>query len=172
MKTIIVSYSLTGNNDALAAAAAQALAADHIRITGPKQRKTGVILLDRMFGRTPRTQPSPEVLSGYERILFVAPVWMGIAASPLRACLAYLKKHPKTYAFASISGGALGVNTKLLEKRTGLKPAAVIDQHIAALLPQEAKPTTKDTSGYRINAAETARLCDMLVGILQEICGF
>ena len=174
MKTVVVSYSLTGNNEALADAAAKALPADHIKITEAKNRKAGDILLDMIFGRTPSVQPAPAVLDSYEQILFLAPVWMGKAASPLRAYLKYLKKHPKKYAFASISGGALNDNPKLADdliKRVGTKPAVLVDQHIADLLPAAPKPTTKDTSAYRLNDIDKTKLSGILLNLVKEKMG-
>lgn len=166
MSIAVVSYSLTGNNEALAAAAAKALSAEHIKISEEKPRNMGAIMLDMMFSRTPRVRPLPAVLGQYQKILFIAPVWMGKAASPLRAYFKYLKTNPRPYAFASISGGALNSNPKLkdeLEQLIGRKPAAFSDLHIADLLPPNSKPTTKDTSAYRINERDTIKLTGMVI---------
>lgn len=174
MNIAVVAYSLTGNNGALAAAVAKALSAEHIRVTEPKSRKTGAIILDMIFNRTPKIQPSPTVLGKYDQILLMGPVWMGQAASPLRAYLKYLKVHPQSYAFASISGGAMNTNPKLaddLEKRAGAKPAAFVDLHIADLLPPEPKPTMKDTSAYRLNNAEISRLAGVIADSVKNTMG-
>lgn len=74
MRIAVVSYSLTGNNGAVAANVAKLLSAEHIRITEPKPRKMGAILLDMIFNRTPKTKPSPAELFQYDRILLVGPV--------------------------------------------------------------------------------------------------
>lgn len=166
MNIAIISYSLTGNNGILAAAVAKALSAEHIRITERKSRKTGTIILDMIFNRTPKIQPSPAALGKYDQILLMGPVWMGQAASPLRAYLKYLKVHPQPFGFASISGGAMNTNLKLshdLEKRAGAKPAAFVDLHIADLLPPEPEPTMKDTSAYHLNDAEISQLAETIV---------
>ena len=169
----VVSYSFTGNNEALAVAVAKILSAEHIRIIEPKRRMTSTIMLDMIFNRTPKVQPLPAVLEEYDQILLMAPVWMEQAASPLRAYLKYLKMHSRSYAFASISGGAMNTNSKLesdLEKRTGRKPEAFIDLHIAQLLPFEPKPTTKDTSIYRINVDEISKLAGKIVEVYTGLC--
>lgn len=166
MTIAVISYSLTGNNEALAASVAKTLGAEHIRISETQSRSTIRIMLDMMLNRTPKVQPLPTKLTHYDRILFIAPVWMGQAASPLRAYFQYLKAHPKTYAFASISGGGLNPNPKLadeLRKRMGMDPAAFIDLHIADLLPPGQKVTMKATSSYRLSQAETAKLSDSIV---------
>ena len=53
MKTVAISYSLTGNNQDLAASLATTLGADHVRITEPRSRTKTTIALDIMFRRTP-----------------------------------------------------------------------------------------------------------------------
>ncbi len=113
MKTAVISYSLKGNNDALAKRIAEELKAEHIRITEPKKRSNGTIAADIIFGRTPATKPGPQVMPSYDLIIFAAPVWIGQPAFPLRSYLKYLKRHPQKYAFVSISGGALNDNPGL-----------------------------------------------------------
>lgn len=174
MNTVVISYSLTGNNDALAKSLAKELSAKHIIITEPKPRTMGTIMLDMMFNRAPKTQPTPQSLEKYDRILFVGPVWMGQAASPFRAYFKYLKAHPHAYAFASISGGALNPNPKLaddLKKRTGAEPVALVDLHIADLLPAEPKPTAKDTSAYRLNDSDNQKLTGIIMKTVKEALG-
>ncbi len=174
MSIAVVSYSLTGNNQTLAAAVAKALTAEHIKIAAEKPRSMGAITLDMMFGRVPKARPLPAVLSQYDRVTFIAPVWMGMAASPLRAYFQYLKENPLPYAFASISGGALNNNPKLkddLGKWVGRPPAAVADFHIMDLLPSNPKPTTKDTGNYRINERDTIKLSGMIADAIKNAMG-
>lgn len=161
MNIAIVSYSYTGNNDALAECIAQDLSAKHFKVQAQKPVTTGTIMLDMLLGRTPKVQPDPVTLKPYELVLFVAPVWMGSVASPLRAYFRYLKSSPQSYGFLSISGGADGENPKLhseLVKRTGVSPLLILDQHIHDFLPPDPKPTRKDTSAYQISEAETKQL--------------
>ncbi len=174
MSIAVVSYSLTGNNQTLAAAVAKELTAEHIKIAAEKPRNMGAITLDMMFGRVPKVRPLPAVLGQYEKIIFIAPVWMGMAASPLRAYLKYLKERPRPYAFASISGGALNNNPKLkddLEKWAGRSPAAFADFHIVDLLPSNPKPTTKDTGDYRINEGDTIKLSGTIADAVKNEMG-
>lgn len=171
MKTAVISYSFTGNNEALAGQIAGELSAEHVRIKETKRRNTGSILLDVIFNKTPKAEPAPETLENYDLLLFVGPVWMGQAASPLRAYLERLKTNPTKYAFISLSGGAAGSNPKLaddLKKRAGSEPAALIDLHIADLLPPGPKPTMKDTSSYRIKDADLKKLTDKIVKTVRE----
>ena len=171
MNTIVISYSLTGNNEALAASVAASLGAKHVRITEPKSRKMGTIILDKLFKRTPKISMPVDDIEAYDWVLFVGPVWMGQIATPFRACFKQLGPKIKKYAFISISGGADGPNPKLaaeLEKRLTKAPACLIDLHIADLLPPEPEPTRQDTMAYRINEREVKHLTDTIVTTLHH----
>jgi hypothetical protein len=104
-------------------------------------------------------------------IIFVGPVWMGNVAIPLRAYFQLLIDKLGQYAFVSISGGASGPNPRLaseLKKRTGKEPAALIDLHIADLLPKDPKPTRKDTQSYHLTDRDVKNLADKVVKTLRE----
>ncbi|MDK2952490.1 MAG: hypothetical protein PWQ77_2155 [Kosmotogales bacterium] len=165
MKTAVISYSYTGNNDALANSVARELTADHIQISEKKPRTMGTIALDMLISRTPKVNVNPDILKKYDMVLFFAPIWMGYVASPLRSHLKYLKKHPQKYGFFSISGGADSDNPKLkgeLKKRTGAEPEIYLDLHIADLLSKP-NPTRKDTSAYKLNDKDIKQLTDVIV---------
>jgi hypothetical protein len=171
MKAIVISYSLTGNNQDLAASLAATLGTEHVRITEPKPRTTGKIALDMMLNRTPKVVIPVEQIGEADWVLFVGPVWMGQVASPFRACFKQLGPKIAKYAFISICGGADGPNPKLadeLEKRLGKEPACLLDLHIADLLPPEPKPARSDTMAYRITEKDVKHLTDTVVATLQE----
>jgi len=171
MKMVMVSYSMTGNNDALAANIAAELAIERVRITEPKVRTMAEIALDMLFNRTPKVSPAVETVDGYDLILFVGPVWMGHVAAPLRANLKHLKGNPVQYAFTSISGGADGSNPGLvgdLTKRTGKAPATLIDLHIADLLPSDPKPTRQETQDYHLRDQDVKQLTNIILKNLRE----
>lgn len=171
MKTVLVSYSLTGNNDALAASIAAELGADHVRIVEPRVRTIGMIALDRLLGRTPKVSPAVDRTDGYDLVLFVGPVWMGRVAAPLRANLRHLRRSAERYAFVSVSGGANGPNLGVagdLSKRTKRAPAAVIDLHIVDLLPQNPKPTRQDTEEYRATEKDVKKMTEIVVKNLRD----
>ncbi len=174
MKAMVISYSLTGNNRDLAERLAKRLGAEHVRITEPKSRKTGKIVLDIMFKRTPKINMPVENTEAYDLVLFVGPVWMGHVATPFRACFEQLAPTIGDYAFVSISGGADGPNPQLageLEERLGKEPISLIDLHIADLLPSEPEPTRDDTMAYRITEADVRRLTDEAAVTLLETVG-
>lgn len=171
MKTAVISYSLTGNNDVLASSVAGRLSADHIRLEEEKTRTMGRIVTDMLFNKIPKVTPGPDMLEKYDLAVFVGPVWMGYLAAPLHAYMKHIKKQPRRYAFFSISGGALNTNPKLkgdLRKWTGAEPIAFLDQHIADFLPSEPKPTMKDTGAYKISGEEIAKLTDNIMAAVGD----
>ena len=172
MKTIAISYSLTGNNQDLAASLATTLGADHVRITEPRSRTKTTIALDIMFRRKPKIVVPLEKTEEYDLVLFVGPVWMGQIATPFRACFEQLGPKIDRYAFISLSGGADGPNPKLadeLVRRLGKEPVCLLDLHVANLLPSEPAPTRDDTMAYRITERDVRHLTDTAVETLHKI---
>ena len=171
MKVIIISYSFTGNNETLSHSLAAALGAEHIRVVESKHRTASTIFLDILFNRTPKVDFESKRIQDDDLVIFISPVWVGSVATPLRACFKKLNGRTGPYAFVSISGGADGGNPKLggeLTNRMGKGPVALIDMHIADLLPQESNPQRKDTAAYRLTADDIKKLTDNVVGILLE----
>ena len=171
MKILVLSYSLTGNNEALSTAIARALGAEHISVSETKTRSNTTIVFDIMFNRVPQVSPLADKSGSYDLVILAGPVWMGHVATPLRAYLAQLKMNQGKYAFISISGGADGANPGLaaeLNKRTGRDPEALLDLAIAEILPANPKPTRQDTSSYRLKEEDVRHLAEIVVKILNE----
>ncbi len=63
MKTCIVSYSMTNNNEKLSKAISKEIAAEHIIIKEPKERKIPKIILDLLLKKTPR------ILNNHKEVL-------------------------------------------------------------------------------------------------------
>lgn len=166
MKTVIISYSATGNNDALATSIANDLDIDHIKITKPINKITFGIILTHLFNRVPKVEPMPNMIDKYDFIILCAPVWMGKVAAPLRPYLSYLKKNPHKYAFVSLCGGAAGPNTKLsyeITKRVGEKPTVFTEYYLSNLFPKEQKPVIKDTMDYIVNEDEIKKITNIVI---------
>lgn len=153
MKTLIASFSLTGNNSMLARHLASRLGADHEEISAERGMGNFALALDAMFNRTPAIAEPAHDPSRYDLVVAVGPVWMGKLASPVRS---YIKRHRKALkqaAFLSICGGALGRNPGIpgqLEGILGANPAAVTQLYINDLLPPELQGDAKETSAYRV----------------------
>lgn len=170
-KVLVISYSLTGNNEALASHIAADLGAQHFRVSESKHRTTATIIFDVLFNRTPKVSPGVDKMEGYGLVIFTGPVWLGLVASPLRLYLRHLIGNPTPYAFVSVSGGSDGPNPKLmgdLKKRVGKDPVSLIDLHIADLLPADPKPSRKDTSAYHLTESDIKSLTNQAVRKLTE----
>jgi len=153
MKTLVISYSLTGNNSILAGKLAEKLGADHIEIEEYGKRTVLTTVFDVIFNRTPRIEFNATLAKMQEHLVFVAPVWLGAVASPLRGAFSKMRDGMPGYTFVSFSAGADGPNPDLekdLRKRTGKKPQSVINPLITDLLPAEPKPTRKELDAYRL----------------------
>ncbi len=171
MKFTVISYSLSGNNEAIAESIASKLSAKHIKVTESKRRTTGTIVFDVIFNRTPKVSLKLDKIENDNVVIFVGPIWMGQAATPLRAYFDHLKTQLNKYAFVSISGGATGPNPDLngqFIKRIGKKPDTLINLYIADLMPPNPKPTIKMTSAYHINEQEVKTLTDKIIKTLQK----
>jgi len=171
MKTLVISYSLTGNNNTLAESISSELSADHVRISEPKPRTYFSIGLDMLFNRTPKIKTTSEKVEDYDKVIFVGPVWMGQIATPFRAYFRKYGNSLKRYAYISLSGGADGPNTKLageLKKRTGKEPLAVFNLLIADLLPGDPKPSREETESYRLNKEEAEKISLKFIDVLKQ----
>ena len=171
MEKVIISYSLSGNNDKLAEALAQELSAGHIKITEKKERSLRKIAFDMMLNMKPGINADFSRLEKGNNIIFVGPVWMGHIASPLKTGISKIKPMISSYSFVSISGGALGPNPRLeaeLTKCTGIKPSAVIDLHIADIMEGDKKPKMEETSGYRVTPDDVKNLTGEIIAKLKQ----
>jgi hypothetical protein len=172
MKILVVSYSYTGNNEALAKSIATEYSADHIILKESKPRSKSKIFLDVLLNRTPKVSPVINNIKSYDLVIFLGPVWIGHVATPLKSYFNLLNSTNSKYVFISISGGAEGGNPNLeteLIKRLGNKPLLLIDFHISSLLKSELKPKREQTSSYKISNEDVKYLTDKVISSLNEI---
>lgn len=169
MRTAVVSYSYTGNNNKLGAALAEALGAQHIAVIPDEPVTMNTIALDMLFGRTPAVKPDPAALAEYDRVILLAPAWMGKAAAPIRPYLKQLKKKPVPYAFVTLSGGSLNPNPRLprdIAKRAGARPFAFEARYITTLLCGSS-PTPQQTSDFRLSDEQAKEMAQSIVQAIQ-----
>ena len=176
MNRVVVSYSLTGNNRALAKSIAGKLKAKHIDVTEKrsKKRTMGTTVKELLLSLTPKTEPPADIINRDDAVILVGPVWIGSVATPLRAYMKRLAKLPCPYAFATISGGADGHNLKLageLKRRVKRNPVAVLDMTIADLMPKDPKPTRDDTSAYKVTDKDIETLTNQALPALEALMG-
>ena len=171
MKTIIISYSMTGNNKNLALRLSEEIDAKCFALTELKSRNMWTITWDVLFNRTPRIHSIQKNLEEYDLVIFTGPVWMGHVATPFRSIFKEYKNRIRKYMYISISGGADGDNLNLekeLIQRMGKAPELIIDLHIAQLLPGESKPERKDTMNYHITPEDVEVLIEKIKSRLKE----
>ena len=157
MKSILLYYSYTGNNAKITKAISNVLQADCVEVKEIKKRTVFTILLDVVFNRTPKIFGIDKHIDSYENLFFVAPVWFGKIATPLRAVFRNLKAKDVRITLIALSAGADGVNPNLdkeLLERTGIKSAQVINPLLSDLLPKNPKPSRKVLDSYKISDTE------------------
>jgi len=168
MKACIVSYSMSGNNKVMAESVARELGMDHIIIEESSKRTMFRVIVDMIFGVTPKIKPTVESISKYDLVIMFGPIWMEKVASPLRAFMKYIKKTNLKYAFVTISGGALHKNPKLindLRSRTGSEPEILYDQYVSDLIDIE-NPTMKDTGSYKLTKENLDKLSQKAIEVI------
>lgn len=156
MKQLIVYYSFTQNNELLAKALQQRLGCDLLKIETVKKRSALSIFLDILFHRKPALR-SYRVDNGVEQYVFVAPIWAGRIASPLKAFLQAERKNIKSYSFITLCGGIQGQRDKIENELTKLlteRPQKVTELWVSDLLTAEQK---KNVTGYRATEGDLAK---------------
>lgn len=154
MKTLIVYYSHTFNNEKLAYQLQKILKCDLLKIEELKKRTGFTILMDLIFNRKPSIKVYPYYLKDYDHIIFIAPIWAGKIATPLQTFLLNEKANIHEYSFITLCGGSGGGQHDKIQRELatlmGKEPLKVTELWINDLLPPGQKDTIKYTSGYRI----------------------
>lgn len=157
MKTLIVYYSYTNNNEALANVIRQKLKCDILRIEEVKKRNGFTIVLDLLFNRTPKIKPCSSDIALYNQYIFIAPIWAGKIASPMRSFLIRDRFYISNYSFITLCGGQPGQKEKLVTSLTrllGHEPGIVQELRINDLLSEDKRNTVKYTSGYHVQPGD------------------
>lgn len=157
----ILYYSQTGRNEKLAKLVGKKLGIEPVKIAEAKERKMMTVAWDLTFARKPKVMPDPDVMDKYDVIILFAPVWMGAAATPVRAYLHHIKKTKKDYMYISLSGGADESNPNLrysIVHRTNHDPKLLLDMHVAKAI--DGKPTREETQRYQVTDSEFAMFAD------------
>jgi flavodoxin len=147
MKNIIVYYSNTRNNELLALHLQKKLSCDVLKIEEVNKRTGLTILLDLIFNRNPKLKEHAIPLEQYGHFIFVAPIWAGKIASPLRSFWRKEKRHIKSYSFITLCGGIQGQLEKIRKQAStivGLEPTLVKELWTSKL------PSAKNISNYHV----------------------
>jgi flavodoxin len=158
MKNLIVYYSFTNNNEKLAEYLTGQLRCERIRLTTVKKRNGFSILLDLVFHRKPKVNTIPVLLKDYDHIIFVAPIWAGRIATPLRSFLTDHCQDIRSYSFITLCGGGNAQQKENIQKEllsiVRKAPEKVLELWVNDLLPADKKNTVRYTSGHRIGSDE------------------
>jgi flavodoxin len=154
MKTLIVYYSHGGNNELLAYRLQKELDCDITEVE-PTGKRTGFsIFLDIAFLRTPRVKPCTVPLDRYDLIIFVAPIWAGKVAAPLKSFLLRERERIGHYAFISLCGGGMKEQATRVRKQltsiVGYEPVALKELWVVDLPMPDLKASPNLLSGYRV----------------------
>lgn len=153
MKTLIVYYSFTGNNEALVKKLHQRTGCEVLRIQAAKKRTNVSILLDLIFKRNPKLQEYTIPFSDHTHLILVAPVWAGKIATPMQTFLKNERRNILNYSFITLCSGVAGQKgriTEYLNSTLRRKPIAVEELWVNDLLPPEQKDKIRFATPYRV----------------------
>jgi hypothetical protein len=174
MKTLIVYYSFTQNNAALARMIQKRLDCEMLKIETLRRRSAFSIFLDAAFGRKPAILKHNLVMENYGQIVFVGPIWLGKIAGPLKTFLREEKNNIKHYSFISVCGGLTGQKEKIEDELTsivGSRPRRVCELWVSEIVSEKVTKNAKNVSAYRIRSSELEKFktkidefCDVVEG--------
>lgn len=153
MKTIIVYFSHSHNNKLLASYLKNRLSVDIFRIEEENKRTWLKILLDVLFNRTPQIRDYYHPLFLYDNYVFVAPVWSGKIASPLKTFLHKEKDAIGRYSFIILCAAVNGQHSKIVRELTrlvGHPPVIVTELRVDNVFPAEKGEKIRYTAGYQL----------------------
>jgi len=113
MKTLIIYYSLTNNNEKLALYLKKKLNCDLFAIQTKKKWNFFDIFLSLIFKKKAHIKEYKIDWENYDQVIFTCPVWFGKIAFPLKTFLTEEKTNIKNYHFISICAG--GQKEKIFE---------------------------------------------------------
>ena len=171
MKTLIAYYSFTQNNEKLAKHLQKQLNCDITKVETVNKRTGISIFFDLLFNRKPAIKTMPYYLNDYDHIIFIAPIWAGKIAMPMKSFMVKQKSNIKQYSFITLCGGNSGQKEKIERELTATLPSGpvkVLELWIKDLLPTEKKDTIKHTSSFRMEATEFDKFDSQLRNFIKE----
>ncbi|WP_074410176.1 flavodoxin family protein [Aquimarina megaterium] len=162
MKTLIVYFSFSGNNELLAKDLAKDLGADLLQITESKKRGMFGIMLNMLFNRFPKINELDILWNDYRHVILIAPIWNYIIAHPMKTFIKKNKEYLKNYSFITLCSGRDTQKEKIaaqLEKLAGHEPKAIIEFETRTFITREQeskgayKVTKEDLTRFKKAAA-------------------
>lgn len=154
MKTLIAYYSLSGNNEYLAKAIQQKTGGDLLEVKAKRKRNWFLIFADVFLSRFPKIEKTNLNVRDYDRVILVAPIWIGKIASPLCTFIKQERKALNNFSFISFCGGGEGLDIKVedhLQKLSSKVPHDLLLITISERIePVEPKDTNR-VMKYKMN---------------------
>jgi flavodoxin len=170
MKALIVYYSFTHNNEMLADELRSLISADVCKIEEVKKRTGFTILLDLLLRRTPKLKEFHLTQGLYDHCIFIAPIWAGQVASPMKSFLLQEKRNIGMYSFLTLCGGVQGQNQKIsrqLSTLVGHDALHVIELTLTDLASEKEIP--KLNSAYRLQPNDLLFFKDKLNQFVKKL---
>ncbi|MFZ6012554.1 MAG: flavodoxin family protein [Bacteroidota bacterium] len=171
MKTLIAYYSFTQNNEKLAKHLQRQLNCDIVKIETKNKRNGFSILLDLVFKRKPEIKPVSYYLHDYDHVIFLAPIWAGKIAMPMKSFLNKEKANINQYSFVTLCGGNPGQKEKILDELTATlqkRPVKLLELWVSDLLPAEKRGANQHSSRFRIEADGFAGFESQISNFIKE----
>lgn len=169
MKTLIAYYSFTENNEKLAEYLQKRINCAIVRVETVKNRNSFSILLDLIFNRVPETKTISCSLKDYDHVIFLAPIWAGKIAMPMKSFLVKEKSNIAEYSFITICGGGNPDQKQKIRKQLAeviqKEPLDVVELWVNKLFPQGG---VKPTSALRIDETDLNKFQAEIGNFLSE----
>jgi hypothetical protein len=164
MKTLIVYYSLSGNNRLLVEELCKRFQCDAHELRPHKRRTKLDLVIDALAYRTPPNHPIPFDVLEYDRIIMVAPIWNARIAAPMRSFARQHGGHLGNYAFVTACAGRPLQYVRLYNELTrfvGRGPRKLLQLEMQELLPLKER-NGRNASSYRLKPEDLATLAPQL----------
>lgn len=174
MKAIIVYYSHSSNNEALAHELKHRLGCDLLKIEEEKKRTGFTILLDLIFRRDPKIKKPNVVLSDYDTVIFIAPIWDAQIATPLRTFIKMVRKQIKNYAFITVCSGREGQKEKITAQLTQLtlkRPVVVTELVVRDIQSSLQKNVIENFTHPQIKEQDLQNVKSEIQHFVNTVCG-
>ena len=142
MKTLIAYYSHSGNNEKVAYDLKERTGSTIYQVCEKKKRNTISILFDVLFTRNSKLDNILINFEEFDSVIFVAPVWGGRIAAPMRAFIEKQKHLLNEFYYVTVCNGDNGQKDKIFNELisiTNRSPRSVIELSINNLLPADKK---------------------------------
>ncbi|MBS1542062.1 MAG: NAD(P)H-dependent oxidoreductase [Bacteroidetes bacterium] len=171
MKPLIISYSFTGNNEALTQNLKKRFNCEEYRVTELKKPIGPSILLDFFIKRPPKVARADINWQAYDYFILVAPIWESGVASPMRVFIEQERDHLTNYSFITICGGEESQAEKILNQlvtAAGRAPKAFCELKVNDLLPSGHHQQARFKTFYKIEHGDLKVFDDKISQFVKE----